>query len=207
MTQLTVSLNESDFKNVHSMLRGVEKSIGTVIQQSVNRTLTGVRTDSTNEVSKVITPTKKAIRKSMTFQRMTAKDGNAIFKCRGKPLNLIHFKARETMKGVTVQVLKSGGRKLIPHAFKTKIINELVAVRQYKGPRKKRIKRGGSFKWYGILPNKYRFPNKHLKFLTSLAIPDVLGHKPTIDEVLRLCDVRLSKNLNARLNYELSKLK
>ena len=207
MTQLTVQLNKSELRAVHSMLRGVEKSIGVVIQQSVNRTLTGVRTDSTNEVAKVITPTKRVIRKSMTLQRMTAKDGRAFFKCRGKPLNLIHFKARQTQKGVTVQVLKSGGRKLIPHAFKTKIKNELVAVRQYKGERRKWVKKGGSHKWYGTLPNQYRFPNEHLRFLTSLAIPAVLGHKPTIDEVLRLCDVRLSKNLNTRLNYELSKLK
>lgn len=207
MTSLSVSIKKADLANVHSMLSGVQKSIRPVIQQSVNRTLTGVRTDSTNEVSKVITPTKKIIRKTMTVQKMTAKDGNAIFKCKGKPLNLIYFKARQTKKGVTVQVLKSGSRSLIRHAFKTKIKNDLVAIRQYKGERRKWVKKGGSHKWYGILPDKYRFPNQHLKFLTSMAVPDVLGHAPTINEVLRLCDGRLTKNLNARLDYEMSKLK
>ena len=207
MTKLSVTINQSDIANIKHMLGELSKAGDTVIKQAVNRTLTGVRTDATNEVSKVVTPTKTAIRKTMTLTKMTAKDGNAIFKCKGKPLNLIHFKARQTQKGVTVQVLRSEGRKLIPHAFKTKLKNELVAIRQYKGQRKKWVKKGGSHKWYGALPTKYRFPNTHLRFLTSLSIPDVLGHKPTIDEVLRLAGPRLEKNLNYRLNYELSKLK
>lgn len=203
MTELSVQVDPGDIAKVKLMVGALGKASGKVIQQSVNRTLTGVRTDSTNEVAKVITPTKKAIRSSMTINKMTAKDGRASVDCKGKPLNLIHFKARQTNKGVTIQVLKKSGRKLVPHAFKTKLLNELVAIRMYKGHRRP---------WkrtfpYGKLPKDYRFPGGHLKFLTTLAIPDVMGHDPTMNKIIRLADVRLKKNLNTRLNYEIGKLR
>ena len=57
---------------------------------------------------------------------------------------------------------------------------------------------------YGTFPKKYRFP---VKALSSLAIPEVMGHEPTMREILRLGGVRLKKNLDSRLNYELKKLK
>jgi len=201
MTSLNLEMDKSDIAKVKFMLGALSKAGDRVIQQSVNKTLTGVRTDATNEVSKVITPTKTSIRKTMTVYKMIARDGNAFVKCTGGPLNLINFKARQTQKGVTVQVLKSGGRKLIPHAYiaTMKNGNKLVMWRKYDGPR---VKWRKNFP-YSKLPKKYRLP---VKALTSMAIPDVMKHGPTMAEILRLGGIRLKKNLNARLSYELSKL-
>ncbi|EFK11236.1 conserved hypothetical protein [delta proteobacterium NaphS2] len=154
----------------------------------------------------MITPTKKKIRSTMTVKKMTAADGNAFVKCTGGPLNLINFKARPTNKGVTVQVKKNSARELIKHAYiaKTKTGTELVFWRKQK-------EFVGIAKWdktnkrkYGTFPKKYRFP---AKALTSLAIPEVMGHGPTMAEILRLGGDRLKKNLDDRLKYELSKLK
>ena len=204
MTSLSIKLDPGDIAKVRFMLGSLSKSGDSVIKQAVNRTLTGVRTDTTNEVSNVITPTKTAIRKTITVNKMTAKDGNAFVKCKGGPLNLIHYKARPTNKGVTVQVLKSGGRSLVKHAYIAVMKNgsKLVLWRKDK-------KHVGIAKWdkgnkqkYGKLPIKYRFP---VKALSSLAVPDVMGYPKTINEILRLGGARLKKNLNDRLNYELSK--
>lgn len=202
MTALNLEMDKGDIAKVKLMLGALSKAGDRVIQQAVNRTLTGVRTDTTNEVAKVITPTKKKIRGTVTVNKMTAGDGNAFVKCKGGPLNLIHFKARQTQKGVTVQVKKSGGRSLIKHAYIATMKNgeRLVMWRKYDGARTKWRK---GFQ-YGKLPKKYQFP---VKALTSMAIPDVMGHKPTMNEILRLGGIRLKKNLNDRLNYEMSKLK
>ena len=198
-------MDKSDIAKVRLMLGALSTTADKVIQQSINRTLTGVRTDSTNEVSKVITPTKTSIRKTMTVNKMTSSNGNAFVKCVGGPLNLVEFKARQTQKGVTVQVKKSGGRSLIKHAYIATMKNgkKLVLWRKDK-------KHVGIAKWdkankqkYGRMPVKYRFP---VKALSSFAIPDVMGYPKTMDEILRLGGVRLKKNLNARLNYEMSKL-
>jgi len=188
MTALSLKIDQGDISKVKFMLGALSKAGDRVIQQAVNKTLTGVRTDATNEVAKVITPTKTAIRKTMTVYKMTAGDGNAFVKCVGGPLNLIEFKARQTKKGVTVQVKESGGRKLIKHAFIQTMKNgkRLVLWRVTKGG--KRVA---------------RYP---IEAMSSLAIPDVMKHGPTMAEILRLGGIRLKKNLNARLNYELSKL-
>ena len=221
MTELNLKLGAGDIANVKLMLGALSKSTGTVIQQAVNRTLTGVRTDATNVISSVITPTKATIRKTMTVKKMTASDGNAFVKCSGKPLNLIHFKARQTQKGVTVQILKNSGRALIHHAFKMKYNNpkegvtELVVRREPDNIpyRTKRVMKGGTYKWYRHLPKEnvrgkgtpnYRGP---LEYLYSMSVPDVMDWDPHMSEILRLGKARLKKQLDIRLNYELSKLK
>lgn len=202
MTAINLKIDDSQLADVNRMLVGMQGAIQKVIQQSVNRTLTGVRTDATNEVANVITPSKTAIRKTMTVKNMTSADGNAYVRCAGGPLNLIEFKARQTQKGVTVQVLKSSSRTTLKHAFiaTMKSGKELVIWRKYSGPRKPWNKRVS----YARLPKAYRLP---VKGLTSLAIPDVMGYPSTMDKILQLGGERLHKNLEDRLNYELSKLK
>lgn len=206
MTSLSINIDPGQLAKVKFMLAGIEKSQGKVVQQAVNRTLSGVRTDATNEISNVITPTKTRIRSAITINQMTSKDGFAAVKCTGGPLNLIHFKARPTNKGVTVQVKKNSARELIKHAYiaRTKSGIELVFWRKQK-------EFVGIAKWdktnkgkYGTFPKKYRLPSKAL---TSLAIPEAMGHEPTMKEILRLGGIRLRKNLEDRLSYELKRLR
>jgi len=204
MAAFDLKINQAQLADVNRMLSGMQSVAGKVIQQAVNRTLTGVRTDATNEVANVITPTKTAIRKTMTVKNMTQSDGTAYVRCTGAPLNLINFKARPTNKGVTVQILKSSPRTLLKHGFiaTMKSGKELVIWRKYSGPRqpwKKQHK-----KMYAKLPKAYRLP---VKGLTSMAIPDVMGHEPTMNKIMELGGTRLHKNLEDRLNYELGKLK
>jgi len=208
---LRVEVNQQDLYNVRTLLHGLTDAVPKITRMAVNKTLAGVRTDATNEVSKVITPTKTKIRKTINLHKITAGNATGKVVCKGKPLNLYAFKARKTKKGVTIQVLKSEPRSLIKHAFITKIKNNLVAIRRYGGKyggsRRPWKKKGGNYKWYGTLPKDYRFPNEHLKFLTTLSIPEVLGHPPTIRSVLDLAGPRLKKQMDAALNYEISKLK
>lgn len=201
MTAINLHISQSQLADVNRMLLGMQSAIGKVIQQSVNRTLTGVRTDATNEVANVITPTKTAIRKTMTVKNMTQASGNAYMRCTGAPLNLIEFKARQTQKGVTVQVLQGSSRTLLKHGFiaKMKSGKELVIRRKYPGPRRPWDKQMP----YGKLPKKYRLP---VRGLTSLAIPEVMGHEPTMNKIMELGGDRLQKNLEDRLKYEVSKL-
>jgi hypothetical protein len=201
MTAINLKIDQGQIADVNRMLMGMPGAIGKVIQQSVNRTLTGVRTDATNEVANVITPTKTAIRKTMTVKKMNQADGTAYVRCMGAPLNLIEFKARQTQKGVTVQVLKTSPRTLLKHAFiaTMKSGKKLVIWRKYDDTRKPWKK---TFP-YGKLPKAYRLP---VRGLTSMAIPDVMGHEPTMNKILDLGNNRLQKNLKDRLNYEVSKL-
>ncbi len=188
MTQLAIEMDQSEIAKVRLMLGAISPMADRVIQQSVNRTLTGVRTDSTNEVAKVITPTKTSIRKTISVSRMMTSGGIAAVKCTGGPLNLINFKARQTKKGVTVQVLKSGGRSLIKHAFI------------------QTMKNGKKLVMWRVTKNGRMVPRYPIRALPSFRVPDVMGYPKTMKEILRLGGERLTKNLNDRLNYELSKI-
>lgn len=203
MVALRVEIDQSDLYSVETLLYGLTDAVPKMTQMAVNRTLTGVRTDATNEVAKVITPTKTVIRKAISVKKMTAADKSAYVRCAGKRLPLIDFRARQTKKGVTVKVLKNKPRRsLIKHAFIATMKSGHKGVfwrEDWGGPRKRVV----PWRAYSALPKKYRLP---ISQRFSLAVPEVLGHPPTIKAVLDLAGPRLKKNLEQVINYELSKL-
>lgn len=186
---MRVEVSQQDLYNVRTLLAGIGNAVPKITRMAVNKTLAGVRTDATNEVSKVITPKKAEIRKAISVKKMGAADDSAYVRCKGRRMALIHFKARPTKKGVTVQVLKSESRSLIKHAF--------IATMKtgHKGVFWRRMKDGR------------RVPRLPIQELFSFALPEVLGHPPTIKAVLDLAGPRLKKNMEQALNYELSKLR
>jgi len=213
MTSLKLEMDPGDIAKVKLMLGALSKAGDTVIKQAVNRTLSGVRTDSVKEMSKVVTATKTTIRETIKVEKLTAKDGIAYVKSTGKSMDLSYFRARQTKKGVTVQVLRKSGRSLIKHAYIVEVENPkagtthkaVVWRKKWGGERsKKKLRKVGGYRWYANLPYKYRYKMKGLK---TMGIPDVMGYPPTMNELLRLGGIRLKKNLNDRLDYELSKLK
>ena len=199
---LTVHVDQQSLLSMRTVLYGLTDAIPKITQMAVNKTLTGVRTDATNEVSKVVTPKKTTIRNAIAVKKMSVADASAYVRCAGRALGLIHFAARQTKKGVTVQVLRSEGRKLVKHAFiaAMKSGHKGVFWRQWSGVRKPYNPR----KAYGRMPASYRLPITELK---SLAVPEVLGHPPTMAAVLKLAQPRLDKNMDDALNYYIGKVR
>lgn len=200
---LRVEVNQADLYNVKTLLHGLSNAVPKITRMAVNKTLAGVRTDAVNEVSKVITPTKTKIRASISVKKMGSANDSAYVRCAGRRMALIHFKARQTKKGVTVQVLKKEPRSLIKHAFimTMKSGHKGVFWRKDWGGTRQPVRPGRK---YGVLPKMYRLPMSE-RF--SLAVPEVLGHPPTIKAVLDLAGPRLKKNMDQALNYEVSKLR
>ncbi len=201
---LYVTINQSDLNEVKRILKGLKEAVPKVTRMAVNKTLTGVRTDATNEVAEVVALKKKIIRDTITVTKLGRHSSAAYVRCRGKRLPLMVFGARQLKsgKGVSVKVLKTEGRKIIKHAFIAKMStgHEGVFWRKYKGPRapwKKQFP-------YARLPKQYRLP---INELFSFAVPDVMGHGPAMAEIMRLAGIRLKKEVDRAINYELSKLK
>jgi len=204
---LFIHVDQNDLNQIKTMLSGIKNAVPRVTQRAVNRTLTGVRTDSTNEVAKVVALKKKVIRVSIKVTKLGRNGGAAYVRCHGKRLPLMAFGARELKsgKGVTVKVLKNSPRSLIKHAFITKMKSGHEGVfwrKNVHGWKRSNIKRPK--KQYAKMPKKYRLP---MEELFSFAVPDVMGHGPTMAEIMRLAGIRLKKEVDQALNYELSKLK
>jgi len=198
---ISVHVDNQSLYNVRTMLSGLADAVPKITQMAVNKAISGVKTDATNEVAAVITATKTKIREAITTRKMTSKNSHAYVRCEGKPLGLIHFGARQTKKGVTVKVLRSEPRGLIKHAYiaTMKSGHKGVFWRDWTGTRRP-VKPGRA---YGALPRKYRLP---MSERYSLAVPNVLGYPPTIRAVLDLAGPRLEKEMATALKYYMSKL-
>jgi len=209
-----IELNKADLANVQIALAGVKNGASRVLSRAINKTLDGVRTDSVNEIAKEITPTKKTIRGTFTVKKTSVSNLEGRTYSRGKPLGLIHYSARQTKKGVSVKVKRSGKRAIILGAFIAKAKGATnVFWRHYHGPKKgtrtawrSSGRSGGQYEGafpYGALPRKYRLP---IERLTGPRIPDSMGNTKVIVVILSAANIRLDKNLKNQLDYELSKL-
>lgn len=202
-----IKLNDRDVAIVTAMLVGLSADVvPKVISRTINDGLAGVKTDASTEIRAIITPTKKAVDGTFKITKATVANLTGVFQSTGRPLSLIEFSARQTKKGVSVQVKKANPRKVIAGTFiaKTKSGQKGVFARDWAGfgsyyqpnPRRKIA--------YAKLPEKFRYP---LSFRMGPRIPDYFGDKgPVMTNVLKKADDRLHKNLLKEINYELSKL-
>jgi len=198
---LSLDIDRMSLLNAQTALRKIPKGIERVTVRAVNKTLTGVRTDSVREIQKVITPKASVIRKEISIQKATVARPSGRVESRGKPLGLAHYRARQTKKGVTVQVKKQNRRKLVKGAFMaTPKGAKNVFWRYYHTGRPKPVRQGFP---YGRLPAEYRLP---VQRLTGPAIPDVMGDARVFNEIEKKAGLRLKTNFDHELSYMLRKL-
>lgn len=185
------------------------RSLPQVVTRAINKTLPGMRAHAVKEIMKEITPTAKKIRSEISIQKanQTTLTGELISK--GIPLGLIHFRPRQTKKGVSVLVKKKKGRKLLRAAYVgtgTKG-GEQVFRRElrgdYWGPRKSN-RMDLPFKKFSPYDGKdYRLP---VKRLTGPRVPDIMENEPVFRAIDKMAQDRLDKNFSHELKYSLNKL-
>lgn len=198
---LEIKINEKDKANIQRMLREIPQKVPLVISRSINKTLTGVKTDAAKEIAQVLNVKQATIKETMTIQKATPKILSAWFRSTGKLIPLAKFSGvRQTKMGVSVKVRKDKPRTILRHTFIAKKGEHTgVFWRKWQGARQpvKKIA-------YAKLPRFMRFP---VEELYGPRIPDYLSEKgPIMDRVLQSADARLHKNINHELDYELSKL-
>ncbi len=199
---IRISIDPIDQAKVRSLFSGM-KTIGEkVLSRSLNKTLSGVKTDASAEIRKELNAKKSAVDETFSLNKATIKKLSASIVSTGKPLALIDFTAtRQTTKGVSVLVKKSGSRKIIPGAFITTLKEGHKGVfwRNWHGAKKPK----NSKIRYGALPEKYRLPMSE-RF--GPRVPDILGNDSVMGTVLKKASDRLHTNIESELKYELGKL-
>ena len=113
-------------------LRAVERELSRlqdglrdrVIAAAINKTADKARAEMTRQITGEFNIKAKDVRAQLKVRRATAKGAmlvaelEAMSKLGGRrSLNLIHFAARQTAKGVTIKVKRGGARKLIAGAW------------------------------------------------------------------------------------------
>lgn len=205
---LNITLDKSDVDAVAWALRDVKDGARTAIMRAINRSLTGIKTDMARETTKVLNLKQKRVKKDIKVYKASKTDLSGQVSSSGDSINLMQYGAKQRKKGVSVKVLKSGGRKTIPGAFifVGKNQNRLVGWRKKTGPGAQHIgtKKKDPNLAYGALPRQYRFP---VEALYGPHIQEIMARPEVIKKIEVGAGERMEKELAHQVQHILDKHK
>ncbi len=117
---------KTNFPEVQRKLSQLQDEVGKqALASALNKTVAQAKTGMSREIRAEFVISAALVNQSLLISRASAKGGEFRMQAslssisqRGKrSLNLIHFAARRTSKGVSFRIKKVGGRKTIPGAF------------------------------------------------------------------------------------------
>ena len=170
-----------------SAIDGIEKGKRQLIVQAVNKTATGARTDSVKLIRQHLMLKAKSVRDNIRVVRATK--GNPVAKliAKGKrglpllgnyPVRPGKYGARKPKKGVSVQIKKRGGRKILEGSFIARMKSGHVGV----------FKRVGSSRL-------------SIKELYGVGFIHLMERGMIHRKIRRSVSARLEKNLRQGINY------
>lgn len=195
-----VEIDKAQLAKVEWMLTGIKDGSATVLMRSINRTLTGAKTDLDRATRKILNIKSARVKKDMYTKPASAgRLSGRVGSC-GRPVGLTQFTGtRQTKTGVSVSVRKDTRRKVIPRAFIADGRNNNTHVFWRKWHE---VKRPSKNLVYAKLPRKYRHP---LKSLYGPRIQDIQSQPEVTGPVQEQATVRLKKRIDHELTYLLRK--
>lgn len=116
-TSVEIKFDEAKLRGVQRTLRHIPNAMPKVMCRAINRTTKSAKTETGRRISRTINIKQSAVKKRILMIKATFGRWVGTLAIGEKRFSLIHFKARQTKKGVTYKIEKSGGRKRIPVAF------------------------------------------------------------------------------------------
>jgi len=177
----------SDMKRTVAEFSLERKKIATATFRALNRALDKVSTEAGREIRKTYNVKQKAITSAFRKRRANRASLTARLLVEGVRIGLIEFAARQTKRGVTVQILKHGGRKLVRSAFITASTRN-----NYRG--------GGSMGINQVWrrAGKDRYPIFPLR---SVSIPQAFSNKAVLEVLEKHATETFNKNLQQQLRH------
>jgi hypothetical protein len=118
MASINVKLDKADIDSANAMLAGIKDGLPKAYARALNKTADNTKTHLVAVARDEYNYKADAVRSRITIQRATWQDLTCRVISKGTGIHLTDILGtRETNKGVTVDVLKSTGRQLIPRTF------------------------------------------------------------------------------------------
>lgn len=115
---MEIHFDKSQLNSFKSLMVQLDGQLPKALSRALNKTTTGVRTDMVSLIRKDYNYKAAAIRSRIKINRATYAQLSASVISSGRDVHLTDVTGtRQTAKGVSVNVKKSTGRKLIPRAF------------------------------------------------------------------------------------------
>lgn len=182
---IRVQLNRADVEELKVLMSALEPdSRIKALVRAMNKTAKGVRTDISREIRQRVNIKAGDVKDGIKLWTANSSRPSVRITISGNRRRLILFGARQTKTGVSVQVYKANGRKIIPHAF----------ISKGKGSGQEnvfwRIKGGD-----GRLVGRYPIRKKY-----GLALPEAFEWTSR-EAVEAQARERLKKNLTHEIDY------
>jgi hypothetical protein len=160
------------------------------ITRALNKTAITARAQAARSIRDVGYGIKvSSVKGSISIRRATSQDLKAVVTATGRPIPLIAYGARQTSKGVSVNV--KNGRKEIAHAFIATMASGHKGVFVRTGNTHKRVVRGGKGSRSGL----------PIKELFGPSIPTAFFNAKVQDAVKTAIDERFPVVLRQELKY------
>lgn len=176
-----IEVSQSDMREIETMLSGITNGATKAMVTAINKTVTTTKVQVKKKIGQKLNLKAARIGQDLTANKANYNNIKGSVIATGEPIGLINYKATQLKKGVKVQVLKSGSRQLIEHAF----------IATSKGAKnvwwRKRLASG---KLAGRLP---------IERLTGPRIEDILGEESFLREVNSDAATLLVDNLNTKV--------
>lgn len=172
---ITVKL---DTKEVARLMKDAPNIARKTASRTLNRTADKARVAASRTVREKYNIKAEDLNKSVKTTKSSVSRLETILTIIGKPVALMAFAARQTLKGVTYKILKSGGRIRLPHAFIATMKSGHTGVFERKGDK--------------------RLPISERKFIT---MPSVWNSKAVMSVVERVVNTEIVKEWKANWDY------
>ncbi len=202
MAEITITANKMQLEDCYSLLNYIKNGAETVIIRAINKTLTGARTDGVQILYDHYNLTKTRIRSSFEIPLKAAKGRLSVkVLTKGKSVPLIDFGARQTKKGVSFKILRTGLRQTIPYMF---IATGKKTGKEFVGARKGAMRMGRPLRPipYAKLPEKYRYP---VRMRYGPRIQDYLGDAGPLSSWREKVSARLDGHIKHEAEYLIMK--
>ena len=212
---ISIDINPAQIREVEATFAGIENAAKKVLTRAINKTLTGARTDMVNEAAVVLNMTKTEIRAAVMTNRASWNKITGKVWRTGSPIPLSKFRGtRQTQKGVSVKIKNDGARTILKHAFIATMNSGHVGVFWRVADEVGAATRKWSaeqIKWFGTLPRYYKKTGMgryrlQINELTGPRVEDILSDMNVFKKIEDSANARLQKNLDAEINFELSRL-
>jgi len=207
----TVVIDKAGMAEVERTLSILKLGSAEAIRFATNDVMAGIKTEASRLVREQVTLQAKIVSQHFIINKMFPSNMTADITCTGKPVPLIHYAAKQTIKGVTLKVEKDGTRKRLDHAFIATMKSGHTGVfwredrRRGSGKLKpgKQIKIPSPKKRSGeqILNKEHNF-QLGIRELYGPRVPDVFDDPDVMNPTLQHADERFSD----RLEYHTGRL-
>jgi hypothetical protein len=197
---MKIDIDTSQLNYIKDMVEGIKNGYQKVVVGAINQTLTTAKVQAKARIGNELNLTAARIDEDLSIQKASYTKLYGALIAKGEPVGLINFGANQTMKGVSVKVLKASTTTLLKHAF---IAHGKNSEKEHVFWRAKRqagtkfpVGKKTNVPW-PMFSDKYRMP---LERLTGPRIEDIFAQPKVLDPVTIQANHLLLQNAEKNLD-------